>query len=49
MPDLMCSNIMCKSRAKCLRYMAKPSEHQYWANFDPKGKDKCDYFLKIEK
>jgi hypothetical protein len=35
---------------KCYRFTAKPGMWQSYAQFEvPKGKKKCEYFMKIDK
>jgi len=42
-----CVNEDCPSKEKCWRYVAPGSEYQSYANFDPKGEEKCEYFWDI--
>ena len=49
MPDVsMCSNVGCKQKDKCYRYMARPSNWQSYSHF-ARSKDQCDYFTPIEE
>jgi hypothetical protein len=41
-----CKNETCESKQKCWRYLAPINEHwQAFAQFDPDGKDRCEYFI----
>ena len=44
----MCSDNTCPSKTICYRHKASgtiQNHYQYYAQFDRKNKDKCDYFL----
>ena len=46
MPDIsMCKDYDCPLKNTCYRYVAKPSEYQYYAGF--KYKDGCDYYMEV--
>jgi len=50
MPDLvMCRNIDCPSRLRCLRFVAEPTmDRQVIADFRvPAGADRCTYILPL--
>lgn len=49
MPDIsMCMNQACPSHELCFRFMAKPSDYQYYSKFaPPEGAAKCWYFEPI--
>ena len=45
-----CQNTDCSSHLECWRYLAPA--HPYWqsyAQFDPDGKDKCEYFINAKE
>jgi predicted ATP-grasp superfamily ATP-dependent carboligase len=45
MPDItICQNGSCKFRKRCERFMAKPSEQQSYALFEPKD-NSCEGFI----
>lgn len=45
MPDItMCSNDVCPIRGTCYRFMAKPSQYQSMAFFEPDKFDQCEYY-----
>jgi hypothetical protein len=49
LPDTSkCDNSECPSYTMCWRFMAKPSDHQYYGKFEPPtGAKKCWYFEPI--
>jgi hypothetical protein len=45
MPDItMCVGTGCPLKEKCYRYIAKPSEYQYYFMEAPYKDGKCDYY-----
>jgi len=41
-----CNNTDCPSHMQCWRHLAPSNENwQSYAQFDPDGEDKCDYFI----
>jgi hypothetical protein len=48
MPDItLCTNFMCARRHDCLRFRAKPSEHQSRRTFYPEDDGTCEAFVAI--
>lgn len=49
MPDIaMCENKECPLKLDCYRFMAKPASYQYYALFEPVGKE-CEGFIQVRK
>lgn len=50
MPDIsMCLNKECPSRYTCFRFIARPSDYQYYSEFKvPGGKNRCDSYIEEE-
>ena len=49
MPSIaLCRNKDCPSCGGCLRFISEPTECQAYARFDPRGAEKCAYYIEAQ-